>query len=114
MSRPKPMTDAQILHWLDRLIIGMKADKELDDEQKQALNALRVIAVEYRAREPSAIEAALTELTRRHNAIHDSKTALGYSQTHLIAMGNEVVSRWAVIRQALEDSLNAAMMEQEQ
>ncbi len=67
------------------------------------LGVLKAIAKDLRARQNGAPSVAETELGRRINAVQlaeDGKAGnLGERLTHL---GQETISRWAVVSQALE------------
>lgn len=65
-------------------------------------DVLSAIYADLEARETLAPSAALTKLDQRMVVVKRSKTALGYGNGQMVALAQEVVSGWTIIRQALE------------
>lgn len=73
-----------------------------DSEAFYKLRLLKSIAADLRARVDGAPSVTLTQIESRIQTIVGSKTGLGYSTTHLIDLGYDVIGRWPVIKQSLE------------
>lgn len=63
---------------------------------------LKAIAADLRARQDLPRNNALGALGREIVRVKASKTALGYSEGHMIELANILISKWPVVRQALE------------
>lgn len=94
------MVDAKTkLAVLERLIEAMRwVRSEPDHPEYQTFLALRSIAADVRARLPENIGSALAMLDDRMSRVVDS----GHDVSQLRALGDEVVGRWPLIRQAIE------------
>ena len=81
-------------------------DRLLIEERKNSgtrNDALRAIAADLRARLERAPTVAVVELQRRINYVKQSKRETNaYSDGTLIALGQELVGRWPVVKLALE------------
>lgn len=93
------------IHTVGRMIAAEK-------QAGRSTTVLSAIHADLEARAPHAPSVALVELDRRINIMKRSKIpGVGYGQSQMISVAQEVASRWAVIRQALE--LYGAEVEQE-
>ena len=63
---------------------------------------LAAIYADLTARCEYAPSVAIVELDRRMAIVKHSKTTGGYGNGQLVSLAQEVISRWAVVRQALE------------
>lgn len=87
------------LHTIGRLIAAEKKS----DNRPSMLEVLSAIHADLEARAPLVPSVALVEIDRRIAIMKRSKIpGVGYGNGQMIAVAQEVASRWAVIRQALE------------
>ncbi len=94
---------------LDRLIEDFRwarstANPE-DQVEKLTFRALKTIERDLRGRQGWQVTKSMTELQTRMDRVQRSRgeQPLGYEQTALISLAQEVVSKWSSIRQALVD-----------
>jgi hypothetical protein len=66
------------------------------------LSVLKSIAADLRGRMGGSPHIAMIELERRIAAAVRTKTTLGYENGHLVGVGQELISRWPVVKQSLE------------
>lgn len=64
--------------------------------------ALKAIALDIRGRMPGKAEEVRRVLGSRIGNAVRSRTALGYEIMHLKGIGEELIGRWPVVEQALE------------
>lgn len=96
---------AEKLAFVEDLILVSRrvaVDAGKDPDILHRLNLLKAIAADLGARVDSAPSIALERLDGRIRVVARSKTALGYSMESLRGLGDEVIARWPVIKQALE------------
>jgi hypothetical protein len=70
-----------------------------------AVEVLKEIAKDLRARQPGAAGAALLALQRRIADAAATRTGVngvGFDPNALLGIGQEIIGRWATVRQALE------------
>lgn len=63
---------------------------------------LKAVAADLRARLDGAPSAALTLLERRVVGAVRAKTPVGYPHNHLVGVAEELLGKWALVKQALE------------
>lgn len=71
-------------------------------ETQERICILGAIASDFRARLDAAPTIALTQIERRITSAMRHKTALGYENGTMVGIAEEVIGRWAVVKQALE------------
>jgi hypothetical protein len=93
-------SDAAILDVLEHLIKIHKHDR-YKSRGYEVTQALKALAAEIRGRQPESISAALVVLQRGI----DNCREFGHEPGHLQNLGEEVIGRWHIIRNALNGSL---------
>jgi len=84
------------IHLIGRMIAAEK-------KAGRSTTVLSAIHADLEARSPHAPSVALVELDRRINIMKRSKIpGIGYGNGQMVSVAQEVVSRWSVLRQALE------------
>lgn len=101
MMRPR-LTVEQQLHEVEDLIEAFRWSRDTGEPAEQTYRALKQIAADLRGRMAPSVVSTVVELQRRIDAAARAKTALGYEIKHLVALGQEMIGRWSVIRRALE------------
>lgn len=94
-------TTAEKLGVVEAMIEDMRRQASGDDDFER-LAVLRSVASDLRARFAGAPSAALAELERRMAAVARAKNEHRHDGTAVLGLGQELVSRWAVVKQALE------------
>lgn len=84
---------------VERVILLLRAT---NSQPPGTLENLKAVAADLRARQELPTSNALGELERALFRVKQSKTGLGYDEGKLIAVANTVISKWPMIRQALE------------
>ena len=95
MSRP---SDAEMLEVVEALIEQQRHERT----SHLAFLTLRALAADIRGRLPGANSEAQGALQRAIDGCIATKTRLGYERGHLQRVGEELIGRWPVVRQALE------------
>lgn len=104
------MTPEDKLKAVERLIVAMREFRDQPDApQFVILAALKEVATDLRARIPGAAEVARRELGRRVAAAVEGDLDMA----RMLALAHELVSRWAVVENALE-LVDACRVEQRQ
>lgn len=94
---PRP-NDAETLEVVESLIERARHER---DAHLVSL-ALKGIAADIRARLPATPGEAQRALQDAIDGCARTKTALGYERGHIQRVGEELISRWPVVRLALE------------
>lgn len=90
-------TDARKLEVL-RGVIAERLQRDAGDPERT--NVLKAIATDMEARS-APVADAIPFFEQRLRNIDRSRTALGYEQGQLIALANDFIGRWPIIRAAL-------------
>ncbi len=72
------------------------------EDDYQRLRIIRAVAADLRGRLDGTPSVALAELDRRIGFAQRSKTRHGYENGALVGIAEELIGRWATVKQALE------------
>lgn len=95
-------TTQEKLSVVEGLIEAFRRSGGDSDDNRYRLRVMAAIASDLRGRLEQAPNIALTELERRIAAVVRSKTPLGYGNGPLVGVGEELIGRWPIVKQALE------------
>lgn len=106
MSDPT-ITVEEKLAEVDRIVSEMgfrerRAEGGVCDRDCRTREVLKAVAADLRGRLDAAPSAAATTIQRRIDSLYRSRTVLGYDRDGLVGLGQELIGRWPIIKQALE------------
>lgn len=83
---------------LERIIQSMKAA----DAPRERIAIYASLAADVRARRPGAAAEVLADLSKRAESVIRSKSDLGYSTGTMMRLAECLMTRWPVVKLALE------------
>lgn len=86
---------------MDAMIDALRKIAISQDDYRR-LRIIRSVAADLRGRLECAPSVALAEIERRITFAYRNKTRSGYDRDALIGLGEELIGRWPLIKQALE------------